>query len=136
MTTTSTLKNASGGMGGTTPSASRRRGGSEDVRPKRQWINSSMVDRRLHGNTIAAWHRLLPYRRKDHAHLAPGGGCPSKGTAHPTPKDVYKLLGVSGPTPEDVYKLLGVQGPTPKDVYTLLGHSGGNLGVLWGARWP
>eukprot|EP00964_Phaeocystis_antarctica_P085724 scaffold54206_cov69-Phaeocystis_antarctica.AAC.1 len=96
----------------------------------------------------------------DHAHLAPGGGCPSKRTAHPTPKDVYKLLGVrgptpkdvykllgvrgptpkdvykllgvSGPTPKDVYKLLGVQGPTPKDVYTLLGHSGGNLGLLGG----
>jgi len=57
----------------------------------------------------------------DHAHLAPGGGCPSKGTAHPTPKDVYKLLGVRGPTPKDVYKLLGVSGPTPKDVYKLLG---------------
>ena len=48
--------------------------------------------------------------RQDHAHLAPGGGCPSKGTANPTPKDVHKLL--------------GVRGPTPKDVYTLLGHSG------------
>ena len=52
--------------------------------------------------------------------------------AHPTPKDVYKLLGVRGPTPKDVYKLLGVRGPTPKDVYKLLGHSGGNLGVLGG----
>ena len=36
------------------------------------------------------------------------------------------------PTPKDVYKLLGVRGPTPKDVYKLLGHSGGNLGVLGG----
>ena len=67
--------------------------------------------------------------------LLPGGraGRPSKVTghpAHPTPKDVYRLLGVRGPTPKDVYKLLGVQGPTPKDVYTLLGHSEGNLGVL------
>ena len=68
----------------------------------------------------------------DHAHLAPGGGHPSKVMAHPTPEDVYKLLGVRGPTPKDVYKLLGVRGPTPKDVYTLLGHSGGNLGVLGG----
>ena len=50
-----------------------------------------------------------------------GGGCPSKGTAHPTPKDVYKLLGVRGPTPKDVYTLLGVRGPTPKDLYKLLG---------------
>ena len=50
--------------------------------------------------------------------LLPGGGFPSKGTAHPTPKDVYKLL--------------GVRGPTLKDVYTLLGHSGENLGVLGG----
>jgi len=30
--------------------------------------------------------------------------------AHPTPKDVYKLLGVRGPTPKDVYKLLGHSG--------------------------
>ena len=30
-----------------------------------------------------------------------GGGRPSKGTGHPTPKDVYKLLGVRGPTPKD-----------------------------------
>ena len=52
--------------------------------------------------------------------------------AHPTPKDVYKLLGVRGPTPKDVYKLLGVRGPTPKDVYKLLGHSGENLGVRGG----
>ena len=44
----------------------------------------------------------------DHAHLTPGGGCPSKVMGHPTPKDVYKLLGVRGPTPKDVYKLLGV----------------------------
>ena len=40
------------------------------------------------------------------------GGAPFKGTGHPTPKDVYKLL--------------RVRGPTPKDVYKLLGHSGGN----------
>ena len=46
--------------------------------------------------------------QKDHAHLTPGGGCPSKVMGHPTPKDVYKLLGVRGPTPKDVYKLLGV----------------------------
>ena len=36
----------------------------------------------------------------DHAHLTPGGGRPSKVMAHPTPKDVYKLLGVRGPTPK------------------------------------
>ena len=40
--------------------------------------------------------------------LLPGGGAASKVMAHPTPKDVYKLLGVRGPTPKDVYKLLGV----------------------------
>ena len=52
------------------------------------------------------------------------GGAPFKGTGHPTPKDVYKLL--------------RVRGPTPKDVYKLLGHSGGKLGVLGGldGRWP
>ena len=50
-----------------------------------------------------------------------GGGCPSKATAPPTPKDVYKLLGVWGPPPKDVYRLLGVWGPPPKDVYRVLG---------------
>ena len=52
--------------------------------------------------------RLNSEKRLDHAHLTPGGGCPSKVMGHPTPKDVYKLLGVRGPTPKDVYKLLGV----------------------------
>ena len=66
--------------------------------------------------------------------------------AHPTPKDVYKLVGVRGPTPKDVHKLLGVRGLTPKDVHTLLGvrgptpkdvytlsvDSGENMGVLGG----
>ena len=75
----------------------------------------------------------------DHGHLAPGGGCPSKGTAHPTPKDVYKLLGVRGPTPKDVYKLLGVRGPTPKDVHKLLGVRGlipKDVHTLLGVRSP
>ena len=66
------------------------------------------------------------------AHPTPKDVYKLLGVRGPTPKDVYKLLGVRGPTPKDVYKLLGVQGPTPKDVYTLLGHSGGNLGVLGG----
>eukprot|EP00964_Phaeocystis_antarctica_P041731 scaffold23883_cov39-Phaeocystis_antarctica.AAC.1 len=82
-----------------------------------------------------------------------GGGALLKGNGPPHPQGCVQTAGgwgseappqrmctncwaVSGPTPKDVYKLLVVQGPTPKDVYTLLGHSGGNLGVLWGARWP
>eukprot|EP00964_Phaeocystis_antarctica_P101763 scaffold67247_cov33-Phaeocystis_antarctica.AAC.1 len=66
------------------------------------------------------------------AHPTPKDVYKLLGVRGPTPKDVYKLLGVRGPTPKEVYKLLGVRGPTPKDVYKPLGHSGENLGVRGG----
>ena len=80
---------------------------------------------------LRTWCRIVikSMTYPDHAHLTPGGGRPSKVMAHPTPKDVYKLLGVRGPTPKDVYKLLGVRGPRPPQ--RMCTNSWGTLGKIW-----
>ena len=74
----------------------------------------------------------------DHAHLAPGGGHPSKGNntfggGCLGPQDLYTSFGVGPLTPSSLYTSFGGGPLTPSSLYTSLGVGGGervtNFGV-------